>query len=185
MSGNPHRRDMLKTGLMAGAALGAARGESPKWLRAGVVGTGARGTALVDVLLRLEGVEVVALCDTNEANLARARKLVADRGRPAPEAVPDYRRLCERAGLDLVLTATPWQLHTSVSLAAMKAGKHAATVAPAGVTLEECWQLVETAESTGRQCALLENQCYERNALMILNMFRDGLLGEPLFAEAG
>jgi predicted dehydrogenase len=67
----------------------------------------------------------------------------------------------------------------------MQAGKHAATETPAAVTLDECWHLVEVSEKTGRHCALLENDCYLRSSLMVLNMFRGGLLGEPLFAESG
>jgi predicted dehydrogenase len=189
MNEHPHRRDLLKIALLTGTGLGVAGGELPKALRAGVVGTGARGMVLVENLLRLEGVEVAALCDTSENNLARAQKLVTDCGRQKPEGysrgATDYQRLCERNDLDLVIASTPWQFHAPVCAAAMKAGKHAATVAPLGVTAEECWQLVETAESTGRQCSLLESQCYDRTALMLLNMFRGGLLGEPLFAEAG
>jgi predicted dehydrogenase len=84
-----------------------------------------------------------------------------------------------------VLTATPWQWHTPVCVAAMNAGKHAATEVPAALTLDECWQLVDTAERTGKHCVMLENDCYYQETLMVMNMLRDGLLGEPLFAEGG
>lgn len=183
----PHRRDVLKTGLLAGAAL-AAPGAEAKPLRAGVVGVGGRGTTLMRVLLDL-GVEVPAVCDINEANLTRAQKIVEGKGRPRPEGYSrgetDFRRMCDRNDLDFVLNATPWEWHVPVSVAAMKAGKHAATEVPAAVTVEECWELVETSEATGKQCALLENDCYYRHNLAVLNMFRGGLLGEPLFAEGG
>src|SRR5208283_311371 len=56
---------------------------------------------------------------------------------------------------------------------------------PAAVTLDECWQLVETAEKTGRHCVMMENCCYDRAELMILNMVRKGLLGELIHAECG
>ena len=85
----------------------------------------------------------------------------------------------------LVYTATPWRWHVPVCVAAMKNGKHAATEVPAAVTLEECWQLVETSESTGRHCVMMENCCYDRAELMILNMVRKGLLGDLLHAECG
>jgi predicted dehydrogenase len=67
----------------------------------------------------------------------------------------------------------------------MNAGKHAATEVPAAQTVEECWQLVETSEKTGKHCTVLENDCYYRHVLFVLNIIRAGLLGEVLFAEAG
>jgi len=53
------------------------------------------------------------------------------------------------------------------------------------VTLDECWQMVETAEETGRHCVMLENCCYGRTEMMVLNMVRQGLLGELIHGEAG
>jgi predicted dehydrogenase len=67
----------------------------------------------------------------------------------------------------------------------MENGKHAGIEVPAAVTIEECWQLVETAERTGRYCVQMENCCYDRVELMVLNMVRKGLLGELLHAECG
>jgi predicted dehydrogenase len=183
------RRDILKAGaasvaLAAGNVVAASRP-----LRVGFVGVGGRGTSLLDILLKLDSVEVPALGDINENNLRRAQNLVEKSGKPRPEGYSrsetDFRRLCDRNDLDLVINATPWQWHVPISVAALKAGKHAATEVPAAVTIEECWELVETAESTGKYVAMLENDCYGRNELMVLNMLRDGLLGEPMFAEAG
>jgi hypothetical protein len=67
----------------------------------------------------------------------------------------------------------------------MKNGKHAATEVPAAMTLDDCWQLVETAEKYGRHCQMMENCCYDRIELMTLNIVRQGVLGEVLHAEAG
>jgi predicted dehydrogenase len=61
---------------------------------------------------------------------------------------------------------------------AMKSGRHAAVEVPAALTLQECWDLVNTSEHTRRHCIMLENCCYGENELMVLNMVRDGLLGE-------
>jgi predicted dehydrogenase len=46
--------------------------------------------------------------------------------------------------LDAIMTATPWELHTPVAVAAMKAGKYAATEVSAAITTEQCWELVNT-----------------------------------------
>ena len=188
-----NRRDLLKNAGLVGLGLATlSRGlaaEPLKNVRVGVVGTGGRGTYLLSNLVKLEGVKVPALCDIDVAHLGRAQAVVQEAGQPKPEGYSqgetDWKRLCDRPDLDLVIVATPWKWHAPVCVAAMKAGKHAATEVPAAQTVEECWELVETSEKTKRHCAILENDCYSRESLMTLNMLRAGLLGEPLYAEAG
>lgn len=194
MSETYNRREVLQAGTLAAVAAGNAlaqqpKADEPKSIRIGIVGTGGRGTELLRNLVRLQGVKVPALCDINEKNLARAQDVVVRANMPKPEGYSrnetDWKRLCDRNDLDLVLCATPWEWHTPVCVAAMNAGKHAASEVPAAQTIEECWQLVDTSEKTGRHCAILENDCYYRETLLILNMIRQDVLGDVLFAEAG
>ena len=158
-------------------------------VRVGLVGMGDRGTYLLGILLSIEGVEIRAVCDLVESRVARAQQLVEQRHRARPEGYShgdaDYQRLCDRNDLDLVVNATPWTLHAAVCLAALAAGKHVATEVPAAVTVDQCWQLVEAAEKSGKHCMLLENFCYQRDVLMIWNLVRRGLFGEVMHAEGG
>lgn len=158
-------------------------------VRIGYVGVGLQGSSHVRNLLNIPGVEIRAVCDVVPEKVARAQKRVTEAGQPEPEGYTrgprDFERLCERNDLDLVYTATPWEWHVPVCVAAMNAGKHAATEVPAAVTLEECWQLVETAERTKRHCIQMENCCYDRPEMLCLNLVKKGLLGEILHAEAG
>jgi predicted dehydrogenase len=188
MTSHYTRRDLMRWAASAGLASAfAAAAEKP--VRIGMVGVGNRGTSLLRNFLDLPGVEVPAICDINEEHLARAVGLVEKAGQRSPEGysrgVEDFRRLVERADLDAVVTGTPWEWHTPVCVAAMKAGKYAASEVPAAVTVEECWELVETSEKTRKPCMILENVCYFRNVLMVLNMIRQGVLGDLLHAEAG
>src|SRR5512139_1332084 len=161
----------LFTQLLAAGVAGAS---GP--VRIGIVGVGGRGTGLLHTLLDIPGVTVPALCDINEANLARAQNIVGKTGSERPEGYSsgpeDFRRLVARDDLDAVINATPWELHASVSVAAMKAGKYAGTEVPAATTLEQCWELVNTSEKTGIPCMMLENVCYFRNVLLVLNLVR-------------
>lgn len=156
-------------------------------VRIGFVGVGLQGGSHVQNFLRLDGVEIRALCDIDAPRTAEVAQWVTDAGQPPPELYTrgetDFLRLCDRDDLDLVLTATPWRWHVPVCVAAMERGKHAATEVPASYTVDGCWQLVEVAEATARHCVLLENCCYGRREMMMLNMVRGGLLGEILHAE--
>jgi len=177
------RRNFL---LATGAAALAAQ---EREVRIGVVGVGSRGTSLVKNLLDLPGVAIPAICDINEENLVRSVDLVQKskgvKAQGYSSGVEDYRRMVERKDLDAIVTATPWELHTPVCVAAMQAGKYAATEVPAAITTEQCWDLVNTSEKTGMPCMLLENTNYLRNVLMILNMVQAGALGELIHCEAG
>src|SRR5690606_12155484 len=95
----------------------------------------------------------------------------------------DWKNLCQREDIDLVYIATPWYLHTPMAVYAMEQGKHVATEVPAALTLEECWQLVETSEKTRRHCVILENCCYDFFELLTLNMARQGFFGEIIHGE--
>jgi predicted dehydrogenase len=190
------RRDFIRRSAAASLAWSLAGGASllaanaaDKPVRIGFVGTGNRGTGLLQCMMAVGGVEIPALCDINAEHLARAAKVVEEGLGRKPELYDrgpeDYKRLCARTDLDAVVTATPWQLHTPVMLAAMEAGKYGATEVPAALTVDECWQLVETSERTGRPCMMLENECYYRYAMLILNMVEQNMFGELLHCEAG
>lgn len=156
-------------------------------VRLGFLGVGGRGNSLLSEFLKTDGVAVNAIYDTRPVQAERAAKRVADAGLPPPQIYTggpdDLQRLCARPDLDAVVIATPWERHAPMALEAMNAGLHAFIEVPAAVTLEECWALVDTAEATQRHCMMLENCCYGETELMVLNMARQGLLGELLHAE--
>ena len=194
MSSELTRRDFIRKGgsaALAAAALGtsAAEAQPKETVKLGMVGVGERGTSLVKIFLDIPGMEIPAICDIDTEHLERAQKIVTDKGRKRPDGYSkgerDFERLCDRTDLDVVVTATPWEWHTPVAVAAMKAGKYAGTEVPAAVTLDECWELVETSEKTGRPCMMFENVCYFQNVMMVLMMVRKGLFGELLHSEAG
>ena len=158
-------------------------------VRIGFVGVGGMGAVHVQNLLKLDGCEIRALCDIRPERCELARQWCAEAGKPEPKVFSrgetDFRRMCEEEDLDLVFNATPWRWHVPISVAAMENGKHAATEVPAAVTLEECWQLVETAEKHAKHCVMMENVNYGRSELMVLNMVRQGVFGEILHGEGG
>ncbi len=158
-------------------------------VRVGFVGVGGRGTSLLRQLLRIEGCQVTAICDLAPERVTRAQQLVKEAGFPEPigysKDEQDYVRMCDSEELDIVITATPWRSHARVCVAALNAGKHAATEVPAAQTVEECWQMVEASEKAGKHCVILENYCYFREVMCVLNMIRQGLFGEPMHIYAG
>lgn len=158
-------------------------------VRIGFVGVGGQGSVHVENLLQIEGVELKAICDIVEWKVERAQDMAVAADKPKPAGYSrgprDFERMCAEQDLDLVFTATPWEWHVPVMLAAMKNGKHAATEVPAAMTLDDCWQLVETAEKLQKHCLMMENCCYDRREMLALNLVRKGILGEILHAQGG
>ncbi|MDF2440496.1 MAG: hypothetical protein JWN98_1480 [Abditibacteriota bacterium] len=211
MSNQASRRDFIKSAAGVGATVALATSAVPAsaqraasrraqgksvmdlvvpampTVRLGFIGVGGRGSGLLSNFLKIEGVAVKAICDVRPAHADRAKGMVVAAGQSAPETYTlgntDFKRMCRRRDLDAIVIATPWEWHVPMAVEAMNAGQHAFIEVPAAVTLEECWQLVDTAEKTQRHCMMLENCCYGEAELMVLNMARQGLFGELLHAE--
>ena len=158
-----------------------------KKVRVGIVGIGDRGSGAVERMTFIDGVEITALCDIRQAAVDGAQEILKKAGLPkAKEFVggdEEFRKLCEYHKVDLVYTATPWEFHVPIALAAMENDKHAAIEVPAAKTLDQCWQLVETSERTRKHCVMLENCCYDFFELLTLNMVRNGVFGELIHGE--
>ncbi len=180
------RRKFIGTTALAGAGLaaaGAVRAEAQgKPVRVGVVGTGNRGRGLFGVMLAMEGLEFPALCDISAENLAAAQDMAVKAGRPKPEGYTGsdhaFEKLMARDDIDAVIIATYWQWHTPMAVHAMKQGKYAGIEVPAALSIEECWDLVNTSEKTGVPCMMMENWSFRRDNLAVLNMIRAGMFGE-------
>ncbi|MGE0347536.1 MAG: Gfo/Idh/MocA family protein, partial [Gemmatimonadales bacterium] len=157
-------------------------------VRLAIVGTGLRGRSVLNEWLAVDGVRITALCDIVPEKAARAAKMVTDAGQPMPalytDGERDFERLVTRDDIDIVYTATPWEWHVPVCLAAMTHGKHAATEVPAASTIEDCWALVRTSEATRRHCLMMENCCYNFNEMLVDAMVKAGAFGDVLYAEA-
>jgi len=160
--------------------------EAREHVRLGIIGVGGRGSSLLQDLLAIENVEIKAICDLVPEKVAKAQKAVTDAGRAEPAGFSkgelDFKNLTALE-LDIVYIATPWNWHVPMAVTAMKNGKHAAVEVPACTTLQECWDLVDTSETTHKHCIILENCCYGSTEMMVLGMVRDGLFGELTHGE--
>ena len=157
-----------------------------KTVRIGLVGLGMRGPGAVENFCVIPGVEVVALCDYEEARAERCQQYLKKAGL-APAAIYSgengFKELCARPDIDLVYVATDWAHHFPVAECALQHGKHVADEVPSAMNLEECWKLVNLSEKMQKNCMILENCCYDWFEMRTLNMAQHGVFGEILHAE--
>lgn len=155
-------------------------------VRIAFIGLGMRGSGAVQRLANIDGIEIKALCDELPERVSKSQAQLEKKGFQKPKAYSGengWKDMVSNEELDLVYICTPWDLHTPMSVFAMENGKHVACEVPIAVTLDECWQLVETSEKTRKHCMMLENCCYDFFELLTLNMVRNGLFGELVHAE--
>lgn len=155
-------------------------------VRIAFIGLGMRGEGAVHRYTFLEGVEIKALCDVVPENIKKCQKRLKKSGLPKADVytdADDWKKICERDDIDLIYVCTHWDLHTPIAVYAMEHGKHVAIEVPGGLTIDECWQLVNTAEKTRKHCMMLENCNYDFFEIATLNMAQQGLFGEIVHCE--
>ncbi len=155
-------------------------------VRVGFIGLGMRGPGAVYRFSNIDRTSIKALCDKHADRVEASQKILDENGRPkADEYVGDsaWMALCERPDIDLVYIATDWNNHVPMAVYAMEHGKNVAIEVPAAQNLEQCWQLVNTAEKTQKHCMMLENCVYDFFELTTLNMAQQGLFGDILHVE--
>jgi predicted dehydrogenase len=183
-----NRRDFLQ---FAGASLAlspfALGQDTAKPARIAIIGVGGRGTSLLRTMLKLPNVVIPAICDIDPSHLARACSMCEKALGKKPEGYSmgpyDYRRMLARDDFDGVLIATPAELHAEMAIDSMKLGKSVGSEVPGAYKLQDCWDLVDTKEQTGKRYMLLENYFYSPVRMMVHNMVHRGALGEPCYAE--
>jgi len=158
-------------------------------VRLGFIGLGLRGRSHLQQALYRPDVEIAALSDISADAIARSNAMIEKAGRKAPPAYTKgdeaFLDMLKRDDIDGVVIATPWEWHVPMAVATMKAGKYAGVEVSATVTLQESWDLVNTYEKTKSHCMILENVCYRRDVMAILNMVRQGMFGEMTYAHCG
>lgn len=189
------RRSFVKTSGMAAAGLAFApafvfdKEKLKDKVRIGFIGVGLRGTNHLNNILFRPDVEVPAICDIDPDRLAIAQDKLVKSGRPKAAEYKDgefaFEKMLARTDLDGVIISTPWLWHTTMAVAAMKAGKYAGLEVSAAITLEECWDLVNTYEQTKVPVMILENVCYRRDVMAVLNMVRQDMFGGMMYAHCG
>ena len=154
-------------------------------VRVGMTGLGGRGAGLLRNCLELEQAKIVAICDAQERHLETATNRITEADDEAPRQFSSHQQMVTEADLDAVIIASPWHLHIPMAIEAMRAGVDAAIEVGPASSVEECWELVRTAEQTGQRCMLLENCCYGSKELALLRMVRNGLFGDLVHCQCG
>ncbi len=191
-----NRKEFVRTTGMAAAAVAVlpgmkvfARNNAAK-VKIALIGTGERGRNHLDLLLRREDVELVAICEVEPRALASAKQMLAKAGRSSVEVFTGdnyaWKKLLDQKKPDGVVIATPWEWHKEMIIGSIESGvKYVGSEVIIGITLEDHWDVVKAAEKHKAHVMMLENVCYRRDVMAVLNMVRQGLFGELIHLQGG
>jgi predicted dehydrogenase len=158
-------------------------------VRIGIIGTGMRGQNHIEMMLERSDVDITALADPDPRMLADALALIQKAGKPVPATYPkgnyDYKNLLQRADVDAVIIATPWEWHVPQAIDSLQAGKIPGVEVCGALRLQDCWDIVNASEKAKLPVMPLENVCYRRDILAVYNMVRQGVFGELLHLQGG
>jgi myo-inositol 2-dehydrogenase / D-chiro-inositol 1-dehydrogenase len=137
-------------------------------VRAAIIGAGWIAEEHAAILRRLDGVELVAVCDVD---LERARNLAG-----GAAVYSDWRELLDRESPDCVFVCTPPRVHRDPAVEALARGVHVYLEKPIARGLDDARAIVEAAESGTAVCAV----GYQWRAVEVLDDLRDALDGQAL-----
>lgn len=112
-----------------------------------------------------------------DLNPERARELAGTYGGRVYET---YEELLEDEKIDAVSICVPNEFHAKISIAALKAGKDVLCEKPMAVTLEECRQMAEAAEETGKCLMIGQNQRLAKGHALARKLIERGDIGKVI-----
>lgn len=147
-------------------------------LRVAIAGLGF-GSEFIPIYQRLEGVELVAICQRTRERLDAVGDAFGIEGR-----YTDYGQMLARAEIDAVHINTPIPDHAEQTLAALAAGKHVACTVPMATSVEDCRRIVEASEAAGLTYMMMETVVYSREFLYMRDLLERGELGRLQYVQA-
>jgi predicted dehydrogenase len=189
MADELRRRDFLRTSaaaaVLAGPAVISARGANDK-INIGWIGVGTRGNAGIGWLHEAtpDKVKIVAVCDTYEGHLARAKDRVQTVWGNTPQTYEDFHNLLADKSVDAVYIMTPEHLHHEMAIAAFRAGKHVYVEKPLAHTIEEGWDIVAAWKKSGKVCQVGTQNRSSSLYKKAKEMVQQGMIGDCHYVRA-
>ena len=149
-------------------------------IRIGLIGCGIIGHYDTDTALKVEGIELAAVCDLYTGRLDRAK----EKWGSSIFTTRDYREILAKKDIDAVLICTPDHWHQKIAIDAMNAGKHVYCEKPMIQKIEEGAAIINTQKKTGKVFQVGSQRASSVAILEAKKQLATGILGELTHVEA-
>jgi predicted dehydrogenase len=167
--------------FLLGSAVAAHAFQSEKPVNTAMIGTGNRGSFLLEGVLRQPNAKVLALCDIKPDRLDKAATAAA---KDNPATYADWRRVIERKDVDAVFIATPPYLHSEMAIQAIQAGKHVYCEKPVGITAAQVRALLDAAKGSRKVFVAGQQLRSQKQLAETVRKIREGAIGEVIMVKA-
>ena len=146
----------------------------------GMIGVGSRSHELLEAIKKVEGTEIVGVCDAYSGRVERAIERTEGRARE----FSDYREILADQSIDAVTIGTPDHWHRQMVLEALEAGKDIYCEKPLTYAIDEGLEITAAAEKHARIVQVGSQTVSAQNARKLRDWLRTGKLGRVTMIRA-
>ena len=126
---------------------------------------------------KVPSINPTGVFDIREEALEKAREA-------GLHAYGSLQQLLDDQSIDLVLIATPNDVHKSLAIACLQAGKNVVCEKPVTLNAGELEEIITVARQTGKLFSIHQNRRWDRDYVIARKVLNDGLIGRPYFVES-
>jgi predicted dehydrogenase len=167
--------------FLFGSALAAHAFQTEKPVNTGMIGTGNRGSFLLQGVLKQPNAKVLAVCDIKPDRLDKAATAAA---KDNPATYADWKKVIERKDIDAVFIATPPYLHSEMAIQAIKAGKNVYCEKPLGITPAQVKALLSAAKGSNKVFVAGQQLRSQKQLGETVRKIREGAIGDVIMVKA-
>lgn len=149
-------------------------------IKVGIIGTGGISRAHQGTYARIEGVEIIAVCDIFKEKALRAAE---EWGVPSKNAFTSYNKMLQMDELDAISVCTYNQAHRRPTVAALEAGKHVLCEKPMAASLADATAMVRAAKKSGKILQIGIHSTFRPDLVLARKIVEAGILGDIYYTE--
>ncbi|HIU77299.1 MAG TPA: Gfo/Idh/MocA family oxidoreductase [Candidatus Pelethocola excrementipullorum] len=146
-------------------------------MKIGIIGFGGMANWHRETIAEIEGLEVAGIYDVKEERREFAKECNLHVYNSIEELLGD-------PGIDLVLVATPNDLHKPIAIQAMRAGKPVVSEKPVTLSSSDLQEMMDVSEETGVYLTVHQNRRWDEDFLTIQKILDENKLGEVFRIES-
>jgi len=181
------RKDFIRNaGILTASTLFANTrvfGFQSELIRVGLIGVNGMGWSNLNAILKVPGVQCIALCDVDENILSNRVEELKKRNITVKTYI-DYKDLLKATDVDVVIIATPDHWHCLQMVDAVAAGKDVYVEKPIGNSIRECEVMVAAAKKYNRVVQVGQWQRSQQHFRDAMAFVHGGKLGKIRLVKA-
>ena len=156
------------------------KGAPSDQLNIGVIGTGGRGQGLINIINRIEGIELIAICDTLPFRLSEAASLA-----PKAKQFSNHQEMLLLKNLDAVIISTPLSTHAAIASDAVDASVHIYCEKTMVKGDQDTLDLIQKVENNHKKVFQTGHQYHSSRLYShVVEMIQEGEIGQVIAINA-